>query len=313
MNQLADVSSLCIPLDATAHELAKQFAQIHWDRPRKAAQVYRNTLCVCAVYDYLAQNGIAVDLATSDSWTALEQAMSDVADLHVEGLGRVECRPVLPQAKVLEIAEFWDDRLAYIAVQLDNGGAEATQATILGFVTQPQQVTIPLTELRSVAELLNLLTPSVNPSVIPQVARLRHWFQGTCDAGWEAIETILNPTGRNYTYAFRDQNHSARRAKLLDFGLRLSQLSVALLVGLEPCADDEVVVRVQVHPAGTATQLPAHLTLTLCSDAGDRIQQEISRADDFMMQLRRFRVPIGEQFQVQVTYEEMTVTEQFIV
>jgi hypothetical protein len=308
MKHISDLTNTRLEIDAMAHHLAYQFAAAHADRPRKAAQVYRNTLCVCAVYDYLSKQGLEADLESSDSWTALDQSLSDVADLHLTGLGAVECRPVLPQAETLEIAEFWADRLAYIAVQLDHDGAEATQARILGFVTDPQQEKIPLTELRSPQELLKLLAPRETPTP----ARLSQWLQNVFDAGWEAIDQVLNPSDRSYAYAFRDQSNPIRRAKLLDLGVRLGEVSVALLIGLEPRSDNKVWVRVQLHPVGADTHLPSSLKVTLQSSGGNAIQEESSRTDDFMLQLRGFAVPVGKEFQVQVSYGEGRVTERFI-
>ena len=312
MRHISDLTNTRLEIDATAHHLAQQFAAIHADRPRKAAQVYRNTLCVCAVYDYLSQQGLEASLETSASWKPLDQSLSDVADLHLESLGAVECRPVRSSSEFLEITEFWDDRLAYIAVQLDQDGADATQATILGFVTQPQQERALLTELRSPQELLELLTPS-KPEKPPILTHLSQWLHNTFDAGWEALDTILNPNERNYAYAFRHQNHSTRRAKLLNFGQRVGEVSVALLIGLEPRSDNKVWVRVQLHPVKTATHLPADLVLTLQSATGKIIQQETSRPNDFMLQLRGFAVPLDKEFQVQVSYGESCVVEGFKV
>jgi hypothetical protein len=291
-----------------AHYWAKRFANLHADRPHKAVQVYRNTLAVCVVYDYLSQQGFEANLEQSDCWNPVEQALSDVADLHLTGLGNVECCPVLPTADRLEISEFWDDRLAYVVTQLDQDQAEATQATILGFVTQPEQDTITLKALRSPSELIQLLTPKS-----PVLAHLSQWLDNIFDAGWETIDTILNPNGDFYAYAFRDQNNPIRRAKLLDFGLHLQGISVALLVGLEPRPNSKVWVRVQLHPVGTATHLPANLALTLRTHSGESIQQVISQSNNFMIQLQGFTLPVGRQFQVQVSYNDASVIERFVV
>lgn len=89
----------------------------------------QNALAVLAVAEYLGQwQGYAVQLEQSDVWNPVLRRL-DVADLPIEGLGRVECR-VVQRGQALEIPpEAWNDRIGYVVVEL-----ESEMARLVGFV-----------------------------------------------------------------------------------------------------------------------------------------------------------------------------------
>jgi hypothetical protein len=107
-----------------------------------------------------------------------------------------------------------------------------------------------------------------------------------------------------------------RKARYLDFGMQLEGHSVALIVAIMPRNDDRIGVFLQVQPI-EGKKLPPHLKLSLLSDSGETKKEVESRSDDDgegkdnLIQLR-FSPPAGTRFQVRVSVNEVSVTEEFI-
>ncbi|MGK7925399.1 MAG: DUF1822 family protein [Spirulina sp.] len=102
------------------------------------------------------------------------------------------------------------------------------------------------------------------------------------------------------------------RGKLIDLGVRLGQQTIALLVALTREADDRINILVQIHPAGDLEYLPPRLQLTLLQEDGTILQDVESRSQDLCVQLRRFHVSAGENFQLAIAWEEFSTTETFM-
>lgn len=119
-----------LPITWRMRECARVFAEKQ-QTFEKSIQVERNTLAVSVVNAYLEWQGYATDLAAGDSWNVGTQLLGDVADLMVEGVGRIECRSVLPGEEECHLpAETWYDRVAYVVVQLN---VNRNEAVLLGF------------------------------------------------------------------------------------------------------------------------------------------------------------------------------------
>ncbi len=115
-----------VPLTSKALKLAKSF-QEQYENPAKARQVYLNTLAVYAVDTYCQCLGIETDLEASDSLNPVMQTLMNVADIEITGIGKLECRPVLPTDKNCYIpADTWENRIGYVAVEIDESSREAT-------------------------------------------------------------------------------------------------------------------------------------------------------------------------------------------
>ncbi|MEY3869604.1 MAG: hypothetical protein RLZZ338_3495 [Cyanobacteriota bacterium] len=123
-------SMFTVPLTSKAYKLAKSF-QSQYENPAKAQQVYLNTLAVYAVETYCECLGIETDLEASDSLNPVMQPLMNIADLEIEGIGKIECRPVLPEEENCYIpVDTWENRIGYVAVEIDESSREAT---LLGF------------------------------------------------------------------------------------------------------------------------------------------------------------------------------------
>lgn len=303
-----------VPLTLTMHQPAEQFRVNQRDRHR-AKQVYLNALAVQAVQHYLRWFGIATDLAASDSWNPALHTLADTADLWLPAYGRVECRPVLPGASGCFIpSEVQGDRIAYIAVLLN---AELTEATLLGFVTTVTTAELPLSELRSLDDLFEVLEAHRQTTPSPEVINLGQWLQGVIDATWQTLEELIQDSlGRSPQPAFSfrqaetEMPPSVERGKGLELRTPTGE-QIGLRVGLTPRPGADYAIVVQVFPLGAEAQLPPDLEVRVLDAAETPVMQAQSRQTE-RMQLK-FRGTSGERFSVQVALGEMQVTERFVI
>ncbi len=314
MRELLESSTFTAPLSSSAHAQAAQFCR-QQSNPVKAKQVYLNTLAVSAVKFYLRCMGIQTDWEASSSCNPVMQPLMNVADLEVTGLGKLECRPVLPNTAIVCIPpDVWSDRIGYVAVQFDQSLREAT---LLGFTTTaPEGGELPISRLRSLEDLLEHLRHLRQSQTDEVRISLSEWFQNRFEADWQSLKALLGTNTENLAYSFRSASElsGARvvRAKLIDMGLQLGSQAVALMVAITPEAEQKVGVLVQVHPALEETYLPANLRLGLLSKLGETLQEVRSRSQDNYIQLKRFRGLPGECFNIQVAFGDASVTEKFV-
>ncbi|GAB1544732.1 hypothetical protein NUACC21_74080 [Scytonema sp. NUACC21] len=180
-----NANSFPVMLSFEAHSLAQEYSKQH-QQLEKAKQVYLNTLAVYAVNYYFQIIAVETDYDKSDSYNSLNRKLRDVADLYVKDLGKFECRPVLPNAEVLEVPpEAWEGRIGYIAVQLE---PSLKEAKLIGFTPEvaSKQGIVPLSALRSLEEFPNYLSQK-------QEVNLENWLKNknisnVFTNGWQAIE-----------------------------------------------------------------------------------------------------------------------------
>ena len=178
--------SLEIPITRKALATAQQFAS-QQPHPQEQEQVRLNTLAVWAVHDYLELMEIETELQESDSWNPVVRLCEDVADLMVEGLGKLECRPLLPNSGTRSIyhlpPEVWEERIGYVVVEIDT---DRNRATLLGFTPTAVNGELRLRELQPLTDLLEHLESLTQTQV-----NLSQWLNNIFTTGWQEIETIF--------------------------------------------------------------------------------------------------------------------------
>jgi Protein of unknown function (DUF1822) len=101
------------------------------DTTKKAKQLYLNTLAVLAVETFLEEISFPADLEAGDSWNPGIRCFHDVADLVIPDLGKIECRPILPEETNLSLPiEVVEDRIAYVAVRFQE---QLDRVQLLGY------------------------------------------------------------------------------------------------------------------------------------------------------------------------------------
>jgi hypothetical protein len=314
MIQIPNTLTFTVPLSSEAHLLAQECCKRLSVRDR-AKQVYLNTLAVYAVDFYLRCLGLQTDVEQSDSRNPICLQFMDVADLLVKQLGKIECRPVLPEAGVCKIPpEVREGRIGYVAVKLDRS---LKSATILGFTTTAV-AEVPLEQLRSLAEFPEYLNQIRQVASTHKTAvNLRKWFENAFEEGWQAVETILGTKQNLALVREATRIHSkvnVKRAKMLDLGIELGEKSVVLAIAIFQNGDEMIEVLVQVHPSRSQTYLPPNLRLTMLDETNEVLQPEVrSRSQDNYIQLKRFNGQTGDRFRIQIALDEFNIIEDFVL
>ena len=308
-----------VPLSFEAHSIAQHFQRQQFP-PEKAKQVYLNTLAVYAVDFYLRCLGFELNVDQSDSRNPMLVKFMDVADLSVKQLGKLECRPVLPDEQVCQIPpDVWTDRIGYVVVQISQ---TLKQATLLGF-TKAAKAELPLAQLRSLSELPTYLNqirqiPLTSPSVASTgktPINLRQWLEGAFETGWQTMEDLLG-INKQHLVLVRSKTQfksGIKRAKLIDLGMQLGDQAVVLPIAVTLNGDNTVNVLVQVYPGQEQTYLPSNLRLMMLSESGETLQEVCSRDQDNYIQLRHFKGQAGDRFSIQVALGNVSVTEDFVL
>jgi hypothetical protein len=139
---------------------------------------------------------------------------------------------------------------------------------------------------------------------------LSQWLEDRVEEGWQAIETLIQPDAY-LALNTRNAEKNICKGKLLNFGLKLGQQSVALLVTVNPEPEEKLNVLVQLHPIGGQRFLPPHIKLTLQSKAGETLQEAEARGQDNYIQLRSFKGSAGKRFSLEVSLLGESVKEAF--
>ncbi|MEM6752185.1 MAG: DUF1822 family protein [Cyanobacteria bacterium P01_C01_bin.38] len=142
------------------------------------------------------------------------------------------------------------------------------------------------------------------------------WFENVFDGGFCSVDDLSSLSD---AIAFQFRNDSVlnevcvKGAKLIDFGMQLESSSIFLLIGLLPQVDNKVGIRVQLYPASGETYLPDSVQLALLSESGTTLQSVESRSYDNYIQLKRFKLPLGKNFSIQVAWNEIVIKENFVL
>lgn len=340
---------LTVPLSAQAHALARQFAAEQLN-PHHGKQIYLNTLAVYAVHTYLSWIRIDTDLSLGDCWQPALQPILDVADLMLPGLGKLECRPILPGETVCPLPpETLNHRIGYIGVQFHE---QLDRVDLIGFVpvavveaiteSQPEQISVEQFQpLATLAEYFHQLRSAQSAMVakstapIPAPVNLSAWLQNSFEAGWQALEELLGG-GLRPAFNFRTDRASGaiapapiteppagvRRGKLIELSGQPTAYIAALVVRVTPkgaAPEMRHEVLLQVYPTRDQRYLPPNLQLMVLDEsdrpildaAGNPLQVCSRQADNFIQLLLRGRT--GEQFRVRLVLGEVSVTEEFVI
>ncbi|NES18939.1 MAG: DUF1822 family protein [Symploca sp. SIO3E6] len=294
-----------VTLGAEAHLIAREFAA-EQVTPEKGKQVYLNTLAVYAVHRYLQWLQIKTDLAQSDSWHPVMRSRWNVADLVIPGIGKLECRPVLPGETALSLPlEVTEDRIGYLPVQFSE---RLEKIQLLGFVKTVVAGVIEISKLQTLADFINELSEIVK-TMSPVVERgiewkrLRTWFEGRFGQDWQSLESVLAYGRRDYT----QPENSISRAK----SINLAGRELLLIMELRQSTNEKIEIRLRVRPQGNSKILPPGLQLIVLDESGVKMKTE-ARSSDNSIKLKGFRLPHQVKFSVRVAYKDDSITENFI-
>jgi hypothetical protein len=204
-----------------------------------------------------------------------------------------------------------------VAVQFDRS---LTEATLLGFVPTVAKEEFPISQLKSLEDLLEHLNQLEHPQLVKERVQLRQWLHNIVEAGWEAVEALFDPPQAQLAYHFRSASpmrsitsenpaSGIQRGKLLN--LERAGEQVALLVGLKPIAGSEMDISVEVYPTEGKLYLPQDLQLMVLDNRGEAVMQAQARSTK-TIQLK-FSGELGESFGVKLALGDVSITEAFLI
>ncbi len=321
ISQFPEIENFAIPLPITREnrQLARQFAAQQPIR-EKVEQVLLNTLAVLVVNDYLNMLGISTDLSNSDTWNPVMRLCSNVADLDIPGVGKLECRPMKSSASSCQIPmEVWDLRLGYVVVQIDDS---LKKAAILGFTPQVTTEELAIANLRPPEELIDRLHEVQESRADNSLTNLGQWLNNIFETGWQTVESLLNPEQLEPAFGFRSSallesdstessavDSSVTRAKLIDLGVQ-SDRQVVLLVKINPQENRNIAVTLQVHPSPNNIYVPEALTLKVLESSEQVFLEAQARSRDNYLQLQFSGQP-EEVFTVEIILDDIKFSETF--
>lgn len=302
-------------LSRSSHDRAKKFYAFQ-ENSQKAKQVYLNTLAIYAVNYYLNCLGIETNILAGDSWNPVLQTLMDSADLVIKDRGKIECRPVLPNAKICYIpSEVWSERIGYVAVEFNK---ELTEATLLGSMKKVNRESVPIDLFSPLEDLIGyLLQPN------DRVIHLPEWFEKIFEFDWKILDNFIYPnseklvsvrgnvSSRRSNNREIDNKNSIAAAKLIDLGMQLGQQNVFLVMTIVPEAEDKLGVQVQLYPLADRSYLPPRIQLALLSETGESLAEVDSRLQDNFIQLPYFKGKPGENFAIKVALDNASIVENF--
>lgn len=145
--------------------------------------------------------------------------------------------------------------------------------------------------------------------------QLSQWFQSQLAEGWQSIQSFWGTDAGQFAFGLRSNisESEVAQVKPIEIDASSQSLSVLLLVKLNTEAEERVGVTAQVYPSPDQSHVPSALTLSLLSDTGEMLQSVQAGEQDDYIQLRRFRCSVGTRFSLQVGWEAINVTEDFIL
>ena len=170
--------------------------------------------------------------------------------------------------------------------------------------THPSSIPMPkaIAQVRETATSKSVTSPDM-------LTCLSQWLDEALTEGWQSIDRLINPEA-NLARSTRENTLGAKGGKLIDLGVQIDRHLIALIVTAIP-EEEKVGVNIQLLPTGGDLALPPGLTVGLRSSADKVLQTVTARAHDSYIQLRPFRGKPGIRFTVEVTLDDVKVSEAF--
>ncbi|PZV17387.1 MAG: hypothetical protein DCF20_06000 [Pseudanabaena sp.] len=330
MNKIEDFA-LFLPISTEHRRIAREFMS---EQPTaaKAESVMGNILAVLVVKDYLEMMGIVTNIAESDCWNPVMRICANIADLNIEGVGKLECRSLKTgESSCYMPPEVWEDRIGYAIVRIEE---DLRSASLLGMVSRVSTETIAIDRLEPIENLCVAIAalqasvqsnlPQINHQSDIQLERsqplvsLGNWLQGIFEEGWQEIEAIfserqIQPAWRSATlrlrYKLSEQSDvsGTRRTKFLN----LESLRVALVVTILETEREHVPLHIAVYPI-TEVFLPEFLSLKVLDNFGNCFLEASARRQDNYVQ-HNLGGDRGEHFSIQISLGATILTENFTI
>jgi hypothetical protein len=301
MMPLAERLTFTVPLSGADFKLAQKFSCEQKDAD-KSKQVFLNTLAVLAVNFYCQCLKVETNLEESTIGHYNRRILMDSADLKIDVLGKLECRPVLPNENICYVpSEVWSDRVGYVVVEIDE---EAKKAILFGFVEQIKTNELPLAQLPDIDNLVDLLL----------LAKNKQFLERIFAKNWDEHESakILNAKQQNFVClddpALPTIDKSITSPLYKAKYITLRRRTFILFVRITPEKEGKFQLLVEVQ-SYRGERIPSDLNLKLLSLSDQTLKANLTKGGDYIS--LEYTLQLGESFQIQVKRADESHTEQF--
>ena len=299
MMPLAERLTFTVPLSGADFKLAKKFSCEQKDAD-KSKQVFLNTLAVLAVNFYCQCLKVETNLEESTIGDYNRRILMDSADLKIDVLGKLECRPVLPNENICYVpSEVWSDRVGYVVVEIDE---EAKKAILFGFVEQIETNELPLAQLPDIDNLVDLLLLAKNKQFLERIFA-KNWNEDESAKilkdKQESFVCLDNPALPTIDKSITSPLYRAKYITLI-------RRTFILFVRITPTKEGNFQLLVEVE---SSKKIPSDLNLKLLSLSDQTLKANPTKGDHYIS--LKYTLQLGESFQIQVKRADESHTEQF--
>jgi hypothetical protein len=301
MMPLAERLTFTVPLSGADFKLAQKFSCEQKDAD-KSKQVFLNTLAVLAVNFYCQCLKVETNLEESTIGHYNRRILMDSADLKIDVLGKLECRPVLPNENICYVpSEVWSDRVGYVVVEIDE---EAKKAILFGFVEQIETNELPLAQLPDIDNLLDLLLLAKNKQFLERIFA-KNWNEDESAKilkdKQESFVCLDNPALPTIDKSITSPLYRAKYITLI-------KRTFILFVRITPTKEGKFQLLVEVE-SDRGEKIPSDLNLKLLSLSDQTLNASQTKRGNYIS--LNYNLQLGESFQIQVKRADESHTEQF--
>ena len=301
MVPLAERLTFTVPLSGADFKLAQKFSSEQKDAD-KSKQVFLNTLAVLAVNFYCQCLKVETNLEERTIGHYNRRILMDSADLKIDLLGKLECRPVLPNENICYVpSEVWSDRVGYVVVEIDE---EAKKAILFGFVEQIETNELPLAQLPDIDNLLDLLLLAKNKQFLERIFA-KNWNE---DESAEILKDKQKKLVRRDSPALPTIDKSITSPLYKAKYITLKRRTFILFVRITPTKEGKFQLLVEVE-SDRGEKIPSDLNLKLLSLSDQTLNASQTKRGNYIS--LNYKLQLGESFQIQVKRGEEIHTEQF--
>ncbi len=200
---------------------------------------------------------------------------------------------------------------------------DVKKGSVLLFFEGSQEGFVRLEELFRSGELQQILGVTVEavqfitedtPVAISQmVVNLSQWLDNVIEGTWQTVEDVLGTQRANQVFPARSVPLSEGVVRAIQFDLEIepTSASLALVVAVIP-NNQEMAIRLQVHPTGSKTYLPPGLKCLVLDTSGKILLEVQAKNYDERMQLNINGKP-GEQFRLLIQIGDAIWAQNFMI
>lgn len=141
------------------------------------------------------------------------------------------------------------------------------------------------------------------------------WLGGIFNDGWQSLESLLTENQLNFAPTLRSQQDILKSQEITASKvINIANYQIALVISCEEVEAEKLAVVIQLHSLTENSFLPANLELMLFDEDDNLVQESvISRQQDNIIQLRRFKVSEETKITIKIRLEDICAIENLIL